>query len=106
MYPPIKLTSVDDFAAQAIVVLGGSLRTVAPEYENQVTLSHYSLERIRYAAQLAKQTKLPLLVSGGKVFHSNIPPEAEIMTDVLNNEFNQAVRWQEKESRNTAENAK
>ena len=105
-YPPIKLTSVDDVAAQAIVVLGGGLRAVAPEYENQVTLSHYSLERIRYAAQLAKQTKLPLLVSGGIVLDPNLPPEAEIMADVLNNEFNQAVRWQEKESRNTAENAK
>jgi uncharacterized SAM-binding protein YcdF (DUF218 family) len=42
-YPPLKLTSVNDFAAQAIVVLGGGLRTVAPEYENQVTLSHNTL---------------------------------------------------------------
>ena len=105
-YPPIKLTSVNDFAAQAIVVLAGGLRGIAPEYENQVTLNNNSLERIRYAAQLAKQTQLPLLVSGGKVFNTHIPSEAEIMTDVLNNEFNQAVRWQEKESRNTAENAK
>ena len=105
-YPPVKLTSVDDFSAQAIVVLGGGLRGVAPEYENHITLSHNTLERIRYAALLAKQTKLPLLVSGGKVLDTNIPSIAEIMADVLNNEFNQAVRWQEKESRNTAENAK
>ena len=104
-YPPLEIISLENFAAQAIVVLGGGLRDGAPEYAQQVTLKDRTLERIRYAALLAKQTNLPLLVSGGKVFNASLISEADIMTDVLKNEFNQAVRWKEQISHNTAENA-
>jgi len=104
-YPPIEIASLENFTAQAIVVLGGGLRDDAPEYAQQVTLNNRTLARIRYAALLAKQTNLPLLVSGGKVFDDNLSSEAEIMAAVLENEFNQAVRWKEQNSRNTAENA-
>lgn len=105
IYPPINIATLDDFSAQAIVVLGGGLREPAPEYKQQVTLQNRTLLRVRYAAILAKQTGLPLLVSGGQVLKEEFPAEAEIMASVLVNEFNQQVRWQEKKSRNTAENA-
>ncbi len=105
IYPPLKHSVLDEFAPQAIVVLGGGLRAPAPEYAAQVTLKNRTFLRVRYAALLAKQTRLPLLVSGGKVFKAENPSEAELMTDVLNNEFGQEVRWQEGNSRNTAENA-
>ena len=105
IYPPLNSAELDDFSAQAIVVLGGGLRDPAPEYKQQVTLQNRTLLRVRYAAILAKQTRLPILVSGGHVLKAGIPSEAEIMTSVLTNEFNQKVRWQEGESRNTAENA-
>jgi len=104
-YPALEMTSLEIFSAQAIVVLGGGLRDSAPEYAQQITLNHRTLARIRYAALLAKQTDLPLLVSGGKVFKDSVSSEADIMAEVLNNEFNQAVRWKEQNSRNTAENA-
>ncbi len=105
IYPPLKSAVSDDFSAQAIVVLGGGIRSPAPEYKQQATLKNRTLARVRYAAVLAKQTQLPLLVSGGKVLKTELPSEAEIMTSVLTNEFNQKVSWQERGSRNTAENA-
>lgn len=105
IYPPLKRVAVDESSAQAIVVLGGGLRSPAPEYDRQVTLKNRTLLRVRYAALLAKQIPLPLLVSGGKVLNMELPSEAELMADVLTNEFNQTVTWQEGNSRNTAENA-
>ncbi len=104
-YPPLKSSAVDEFSAQAIVVLGGGLRSPAPEYDQQVTLKNRTLLRVRYAAILAKQSQLPVLVSGGKVFNMELPSEAELMADTLTNEFSQRVTWQEGNSRNTAENA-
>ncbi|MDF1582791.1 MAG: YdcF family protein [Methyloprofundus sp.] len=76
-----------------------------PEYAQAATLKTNSLARVRYGAFLAKKNQLPVLVSGGKVLAPRLPSEAEVMSEVLNNEFNQAVDWQEHRSRNTAENA-
>lgn len=105
IYPSLNLADLEHFPAQAIVVLGGGLRYPALEYLPQVTLQNRTLARVRYAALLAKQTRLPLLVTGGRVLKVDIPSEAEIMAQVLVNEFNQPVKWQERNSRNTAENA-
>ena len=44
-------------------------------------------------------------MSGGQVFIKNEPSESVLMAEVLEQEFNVAVRWQEGRSRNTAENA-
>jgi uncharacterized SAM-binding protein YcdF (DUF218 family) len=88
-------------AAQAIVVLGGGIRRNAPEYGGP-TLGRLTLERVRYAARLARQFELPVLVTGG-------PPdefaEAPLMRDALEREFGVKVRWIEDRSRNTHENA-
>ncbi len=104
-HPPIDIASLDEFKPQAIVIVGGGLRGMAPEYPQQVTLSDNSLTRIRYGSLLARQTGLPILVSGGKVIDDALPSEAEVMAKVLYNEFSQTVQWQEHESRNTEENA-
>jgi len=106
IYPPINNKALENFSAQAIVILGGGLRDPAREYAQQITLKDNTLVRVRYGAILAKQTHLPLLVSGGMVLDSKLPSEAEVMSGVLNNEFHQTVRWQEHRSRNTAENAR
>ena len=103
-FPPASAIKTGD--SEAIVVLGGGLRSPAPEYPGKATSNHYSLERLRYTAVIARQTKLPVLVSGGNVFANENPPEAEVMASILINEFHTAVRWQETESRNTAENAR
>jgi uncharacterized SAM-binding protein YcdF (DUF218 family) len=105
VYPPLNNVAAYHFAAQAIVVLGGGIRESAPEYQQLATLKSSTLERVRYAAKIAKQTQLPILVTGGKVFDTDLPSEATLMAKVLTDEFRQPVRWQEKNSRNTAENA-
>jgi len=89
-------------SAQAIVVLGGGLRRNAAEYGGD-TLNWLSLERVRYAAALARETRLPILVTGGRVYGGRA--EAEVMRDVLEREYGVPVRWVENESRNTYENA-
>lgn len=88
--------------AQAIVILGGGLRANTPEYGD--TPSHFTLDRIRYGATIAKQTQLPVLVSGGAV--SAETPEAEAMAATLQNEFGVAVRWKEIRSLDTEDNFK
>ncbi|TXL23262.1 hypothetical protein BMR03_03245, partial [Methylococcaceae bacterium HT2] len=106
IYPPLNNNAAQQFSAQAIVVLGGGIRKPAPEYLQKVTLKNRTLARVRYAALLARQAHLPLLVGGGKILKKDLPAEAEVMTAVLSNEFNQKVRWQESNSRNTTENAR
>ncbi len=88
--------------AQAIVILGGGVRRDAPEYGGD-TLGRLSLERVRYGAKVARETGLPVLVTGGAVRGGR--PEAEVMKEALESEFGVRVRWAEAQSRNTRENA-
>jgi uncharacterized SAM-binding protein YcdF (DUF218 family) len=95
-FDPARATS-----AEAIVVLGGGLR-VAPEYGGD-TLGRLSLERIRYGARLARETALPVLVTGGRLFTRRT--EGEVMREALEGEFHVRVRWVEACAHNTHENA-
>lgn len=88
--------------AQAIVVLGAGRYEDAPEYGGD-TASALGLERLRYAAWLAKRTRLPVLVTGGAPEGGS--PEAHYMKAILEEEFGVPVRWVEDRSRNTRENA-
>ena len=90
--------------SQAIVVLGGGRYPAAPEYGGD-TVSSATLVRLRYAAQLHRETGLPLLVSGGSPDGSRIN-EAELMAKVLEQAFRVPVRWREGRSANTLENAR
>lgn len=87
-------------SAQAIMILGGGLKRNTAEYGD--TPSTYSLERIRYGAKLARDYRLPVLVTGGQVYGGR--PEAELMAETLNREFGVHVRWVENRSRDTHEN--
>jgi uncharacterized SAM-binding protein YcdF (DUF218 family) len=78
--------------AQAIVILGGGVRHEALEYGGH-TLGRLTLERTRYGARVAKQTGLPVLVSGGAP--SGGIAEAEVMRAALAEEFGVPVRWVE-----------
>ncbi len=89
--------------AQAIVVLGSGLELDQPEYGGD-TAGERTLLRLRYGALLAKRFDLPLLVTGGRPKNAT-QTEAAVMADILEREFAVKVRWQEGESRNTAENA-
>ncbi len=86
-----------------IVVLSGGRNSNAREYGGE-TVSYGTLVRLRYGARLHRETGLPLLVSGGSVF-GDPTPEAGLMRDVLEEDFNVPVRWLENRSRTTAENA-
>ena len=99
-YPPITAAQLQQ--VQAIVILGGGSYYEAPEYGGD-TVGRHTLERIRYGAHLARQTKLPLLVTGGAPHGGR--PEADLMRETLENEFGVKVRWVEGASRDTAENA-
>lgn len=89
--------------AQAIVVLGAGKRRNAPEYGGE-TVNRLALERLRYAARLARTTRLPVLVSGGAPT-GNVP-EAALMQASLEEDFRVPVRWVEKESLDTQQNAR
>ena len=90
---------------EAIVVLGDGRYTEAPEYDLEDTVSAKGLERLRYAAFLQRKTGLPILVSGGAPGGEDTA-EAEHMQAVLAADFRANVKWVERESRTTAENAR
>jgi uncharacterized SAM-binding protein YcdF (DUF218 family) len=98
--PPLDLEEAR--SAQAIVILGGGTRRNAAEYGGD-TLGRLTLERVRYGARVARQTGLPVLVTGGSV--SEGETEAKLMQDALKDEFGIDVRWAEDRSRTTHENA-
>jgi len=89
--------------AQAIVVLGGGSTWAAPEYGGD-TVSRWSLERLRYAARLHRDTGLPLLVTGGAPLGG--VPEGRSMRDALERDFGVRVRWVEDRSTDTRDNAR
>lgn len=91
--------------ADAIVILGGGTYFHAPEYAGQDTVSHLTLERLRYGAKLYRETGRPILVSGGTP-KGNPISEAQQMRAVLKQEFHIPVRWTEEASNNTFENAR
>jgi len=98
--PPISAAQLQ--RVQAIVILGGGSYHAAPEYGGD-TVGYTTLERIRYGARLARESRLPLLVTGGAPFGGR--PEAESMREALEADFGVKVRWVEAASRDTAENA-
>lgn len=98
---PLDLTEAR--SAQAIVILGGGTRRAAPEYGGD-TMNFRTLERVRYGARVARETTLPVLVTGGRLFGAT-RSEAQLMAEALRDEYGVEVRWQEGASRNTHENA-
>ncbi|MDH3451350.1 MAG: YdcF family protein, partial [Gammaproteobacteria bacterium] len=59
----------------------------------------------RFAATLHKRTGLPLLVSGGKTNTRKQKSEAQLMSEILLQDYGIKPRWIEGDSRSTAENA-
>lgn len=99
-HPPISPAQLH--RVQAIVILAGGTYFAAPEYGGD-TVGLATLERLRYGARLARETRLPLLVTGGAPTGGR--PEGELMREVLENDFGVKVRWAETAARDTAENA-
>ncbi|PSS56860.1 YdcF family protein [Pseudomonas sp. BBP2017] len=90
--------------ADAIVVLGAGRERGDPAWDYVDQPTGVAMERLRYAAQLAKASGLPLLITGG--LHYGTPPsEAQLMADALQRDLGVSVRWKEERSRTTWENA-
>jgi uncharacterized SAM-binding protein YcdF (DUF218 family) len=89
-------------STQAIVILGGGKNGHAPEYGGE-SVNRLTLERLRYGARLARQTGLPILVTGGAPVAGL--PEATLMKAALEQDFRLPVRWVESASLDTKENA-
>ncbi|WP_374601508.1 YdcF family protein [Niveibacterium sp.] len=98
--PPVAAAQLKQ--AQAIVILAGGRRSNAPELGGE-TVNRITLERVRYGARLARQTGLPVLVSGGSPTSGT--SEAELMRRTLKEDFGIAARWVEGASLDTHENA-
>jgi len=101
----IQAVAPQNQPADAIVVLGGGSYFNAPEYGMIDTVSAPSLQRLRYAARLQRETGKPILVTGGKP-RGNATSEAQQMKSILEKEFNVPVLWTEDASDNTQENAR
>lgn len=88
--------------ADAIVILGAGTYFDAPEYGGD-TINGLALQRLRYGARLARQTGLPILVTGGSPAGGQ--PEGRLMQAALEQDFGVTVRWVETHSRTTWNNA-
>lgn len=91
--------------ADAIVILGAGRERGDLAWDSQDQPTGVALERMRYAAQLAKASGLPVLTSGG-LHYGSPPSEARLMADSMQRDFVVPVRWLEEESRTTWENAR
>jgi uncharacterized SAM-binding protein YcdF (DUF218 family) len=95
-YPALDLRTAP--RAQAIVILGGGgQRARAPEYRGPAP-GAVLLERLSYGAWLARQTGLPVLVSGYQI-------EAAAMRAALERNFQITPRWYDDAAYDTFQNA-
>lgn len=92
--------------AEAIVVLSAGRLENSPEYGGRDIPDYVALARARYAAKLQRETRLPLLVAGGR---ERVSGQGEALANgmarVLQEDFLVPVSWVEDKSANTAENA-
>lgn len=102
IYPPPAPAEMA--RAQAIVVLAGGIVRDAAEYGGADVVDSHSLLRLRYAARLHRQTRLPLLLTGGAPQGGTA--EAEAMAQALRGDFSLDARWLETASLDTRDNAR
>lgn len=101
-YP--ALTSPLPKGPRAIVVLAAGRYRNAPEYGGRDTVGTNTLVRLRYAARLFRETRLPMVASGGAPLGG--PPDAILMRQVLSRDFKVPVKWVEDRSQTTSQNAR
>ena len=103
---PLNVQGAEMANVQAIVILGGGVHARAPEY-GTAQPSPTTLERVRYGAYLARQTKKPLAFAGGVGWaaSADTAPEAEVARATLKDDYGLELRWSDSRSRDTAENA-
>ena len=90
--------------ADAIVILGAGREQGDPGWGLVDQPGLMALERLRYAARLARASGLPLAATGG-LHYGQPPSEAALMADVMQRDYGLEIRWREEQSRTTWENA-
>jgi uncharacterized SAM-binding protein YcdF (DUF218 family) len=106
-FPPLAPSSLAKTAAgapMAIVILAAGQRPQADEFGDKEALDGLSLERVRYGAFLARQTGLPILVTGGLPLPDGVSL-ADLMARTLQMDYGIRPKWLETRSINTAQNA-
>lgn len=89
---------------QAIVILSADQQRIFTKNGIGWRVGGLTLEREAAGAVLARQTHLPILVTGG-VIREHAPPLAEQMAASMERDFLSPVRWQETRSGDTWQNA-
>ena len=104
-YPLVTAKDLKEKSVQALVVLGGGVVVGLPGGDEQMSKS--SLERLRLGAQLARQSGLPLVFSGGSGWGAKEASvaEADVAEKVLQDAFGIKLNYKESSSRDTQENA-
>ncbi|MGH6610717.1 MAG: YdcF family protein [Burkholderiaceae bacterium] len=100
--PPASIAEIK--RAQAIVVLGGGRNRSAVEWGGE-TVNASTLQRVRYGARLARETGLPLYVTGGKPDGGEYA-EGTLMRDLIARELNVPVKWVDVVADTTRDNAR
>ncbi len=90
---------------QAIVILSGDQQSVWVDGRLGWRVGAMTLEREAAGALLARQTHLPVLVSGG-IVRDGAPSLADQMALSLQQDFLVPVRWREADSQDTWQNAR
>ena len=107
-YPATSAAQLKSQNVQAIVVLGGGMLPVVPEYGQAQPVSH-TLARMRYGIWLSRQTGLPLAFTGGNGWSSagdRAESEADVTARFALQYYGVKLRWLEGKARDTAENAR
>jgi uncharacterized SAM-binding protein YcdF (DUF218 family) len=99
--PPLEADQLKQ--AQAIVVLAGGRNRGALEWGGE-SVNNTTLERIRYAALLARSSGLPVYVTGGMPGGGRFA-EGTLMAGTLTNDYRVAVKWVDNDAATTWENA-
>ena len=106
-YAPASVATLKSSGVQAIVVLGGGVHPVAPEY-GEAQSSAAAAMRLRYGAWLARQTGLPVAFAGGQGWGAagaQTLSEGEVARRMAQQDYGLRLRWVDDQSRDTAENA-
>ena len=103
---PVTLQSLKEERIQAIVVLGGGAKHDVPEYQGHV-LAPQAQARLLYGVHLHRISQLPMAYSGGVGWAESGErvSEAEVAALSLSRLGLPALRWSDRESRDTHQNA-
>lgn len=89
-----------------VLVLGGGVQTLAPEF-GESHLPDEAFQRLHYGIWLGRQVSVPLMVSGGVGFAGSPGlPEATVAGQIMVRDYGSNLRWAERASRDTRENAR